>query len=193
MACEGPALRGKTARHRRARACPSPVFALRGKRHVTVGRGPVPRQCSRYGKNVSGSLQAVGPKNITGQWRSRGTGPRATIKKRGIAGRRDLLVSMHRHRRALPVSPTGRYRAHLCNSGSPEPEQVRIVWQICQSFRRSCPTGVMCSASKTHGEGCPSRASHPAHPADTSPISDATSARRCPESSPPLSYSHLPL
>ena len=40
-------------------------------------------------------------------------------KKRGIAGRRALLVS-----------PTGRYWAHLCSSSSPEPEQVRIAWQM---------------------------------------------------------------
>ena len=29
---------------------------------------------------------------------------------------------------------------HRRSSGSPDPEQVRIAWQICQSFRRSCPT-----------------------------------------------------
>ena len=45
------------------------------------------------------------------------------------------------------------YRAHLCSSGAPAPERIKIAWQTCQSFRRSCPIRVMRSDTKTHGEG----------------------------------------
>ena len=51
------------------------------------------------------------------------------------------------------VPPTGRHQAHLCSSSSPDLERVRIAWQICQSFRRSGPTGVLRFDSQTHGEG----------------------------------------
>ena len=36
-----------------------------------------------------------------------------------------------------PVPRDLSIKAHLCSSGSPDPERVRIVWQICQNFRRS--------------------------------------------------------
>ena len=35
------------------------------KRHFTVGRGPVPRHRSRYGKNVACSLTSVGPECLS--------------------------------------------------------------------------------------------------------------------------------
>ena len=47
------------------------------------------------------------------------------------------------------------HRAHLCSSESPDSERVRIVWQICQNFRRSCPTGVSLPAKRT-ARACPS-------------------------------------
>ena len=46
----------------------------------------------------------------------------------------------YRRARACP-SPCLDRGADLCSSGAPAPDRVRSVWQICQSFRRSCPTG----------------------------------------------------
>ena len=104
------------------------------KRHVTVGRGPVPRHRPRTPARAGDRPPHYGGKTPplhrrARAWpspcsdraiqRSRGTGPRTTGKKTAIHRRARALAC---HTRMQAGSPRHRSRARPCKSGSPDPD-----------------------------------------------------------------------
>ena len=109
-----------------------PRYGMQGRFCFTVGRGPVPRHAS------------IGRRNSLGRWtmfaqvdRSRGTGPRATMKKRAAYRRARACPSPCLDRQEKRLWAVGDFRADRTLAG----ETLSHARVACEGPRATGPEG----------------------------------------------------